>query len=258
MSDLDGTLLRSDGTLSPATVSFLSTVRAAGIPFTVATARTPRAVRKIAGYEQLGRVVCANGAVVWDAGLDEVLCVRAFVPSALAAAVCTLGAAQPDVGIALLSLQMMYLDQASLALRGKGANGAEIYSDVAVTAARDPIAMVAVRHPRLSAAALSDPVRAAFAGTGTASFAGPSVVDVAAGSTTKAVAAASELAGAGYDATESVVFGDMPNDLPLFAWSGWGCAVANAHPSVLRAADEIVPSNDDDGVARTVARLFGL
>ncbi|MDQ6725791.1 MAG: HAD family hydrolase [Actinomycetota bacterium] len=50
----------------------------------------------------------------------------------------------------------------------------------------------------------------------------------------------------------------MPNDLPLFGWAGWACAVANSHPDVLEAADEVVPSNDDDGVARTVQRLVGL
>jgi hydroxymethylpyrimidine pyrophosphatase-like HAD family hydrolase len=49
----------------------------------------------------------------------------------------------------------------------------------------------------------------------------------------------------------------MPNDLPLFAWAGWACAVANGHPEVL-AADEVVPSNDDDGVPRAVRRLLGL
>jgi hydroxymethylpyrimidine pyrophosphatase-like HAD family hydrolase len=54
------------------------------------------------------------------------------------------------------------------------------------------------------------------------------------------------------------VFGDMPNDLPLFEWAGWACAVANSHPAVLEAADEVVPSNNDDGVARTVQRLVGL
>jgi glycosyltransferase AcbS len=60
----------------------------------------------------------------------------------------------------------------------------------------------------------------------------------------------------GCPAEGTVAFGDMPNDVPLLTWAGWGAAVANAHPLVLEAADEVVPANDDDGVARTVARLF--
>ena len=65
VSDLDGTLLRSDGSLSRATARLLPTVADMGIPFVVATARTPRAIRKIGGHDGLGRVVCANGAVLW-------------------------------------------------------------------------------------------------------------------------------------------------------------------------------------------------
>jgi hydroxymethylpyrimidine pyrophosphatase-like HAD family hydrolase len=92
---------------------------------------------------------------------------------------------------------------------------------------------------------------------GLASFAGVSVVDIVPHTTTKAVTVAEEMASKGCAAEATVAFGDMPNDLPLFGWAGWACAVANSHPDVLEAADEVVPSNNDDGVARTVQRLIG-
>ena len=61
----------------------------------------------------------------------------------------------------------------------------------------------------------------------------------------------------GVDPADVLVFGDMPNDLPMFAWAGWArVAVANAHPSVLAAADEVTLSNDDDGVAVYLDRLL--
>ncbi len=53
----------------------------------------------------------------------------------------------------------------------------------------------------------------------------------------------------------SVAFGDMPNDLPMLAWAGRSFAVANAHHEVLAAADEVIASNDDDGVAQTLGPL---
>jgi hydroxymethylpyrimidine pyrophosphatase-like HAD family hydrolase len=54
----------------------------------------------------------------------------------------------------------------------------------------------------------------------------------------------------GVDPDDVLVFGDMPNDLPMFDWAGFGrVAVANAHPEVLAAADERTLSNDADGVA---------
>jgi hypothetical protein len=61
----------------------------------------------------------------------------------------------------------------------------------------------------------------------------------------------------GVDPDDVLVFGDMPNDLPMFAWAGFGrVAVANAHPAVLAAADELTGSNDDDGVARFLDRML--
>jgi len=53
-----------------------------------------------------------------------------------------------------------------------------------------------------------------------------------------------------------MAFGDAPNDLAMLRWAGRGVAVANAHPDVLQAVDVVAPSNQDDGVARTLERLL--
>ena len=53
-----------------------------------------------------------------------------------------------------------------------------------------------------------------------------------------------------------VAFGDMPNDLPMLTWAGQPYAVANAHPAVLAAVPNHTASNDDDGVAQIVEKLF--
>jgi hydroxymethylpyrimidine pyrophosphatase-like HAD family hydrolase len=48
----------------------------------------------------------------------------------------------------------------------------------------------------------------------------------------------------------------MPNDLPMLTWAGHGVAVANAHPDVRAAADEVTATNDEAGVALVLERLF--
>jgi hydroxymethylpyrimidine pyrophosphatase-like HAD family hydrolase len=53
----------------------------------------------------------------------------------------------------------------------------------------------------------------------------------------------------GIGAADVVAVGDMPNDVPMLRWAGRGYAVANAHPDAIAAADEVLPSNDDDAVA---------
>ena len=258
VSDLDGTLLRSDGSISSSTMDLLLSIRSIGTPLVVATARTPRAVRKVRGYQALGRVVCANGAVVWDAARDEVVREVSFDSAALTAAVAELRAVLPEAALALLSAQKMFVDERYVALRRNGAAGAELFTDVTEVLSQHHIVMVAVRHPSFTADQLIGAASTAFGSLGSASFAGAPTIDIAPRATTKAAAVADEMTAAGCPAGATVAFGDMPNDLPLFAWAGWACAVANSHPSVLEAADEVVPSNDDDGVAHSVQRLLGL
>lgn len=201
-------------------------------------------------------MVCANGAIVWDARCDEVIHQTSFDPSFLAVAVHRLREFLPEAGIALLSARMMFLDETYMSLRHKGAEDARVFSDLDLVLSRQRIAMVAVRHPRLGADQVLGLTAAAFDGIGLASIAGASV-DIVPG-TTKAIAVAKEMAYLGCAAEATIVFGDMPNDLPLFAWAGRAYAVANGHPAVLAAADEIVPSNDEDGVARTVHHTLSL
>jgi hydroxymethylpyrimidine pyrophosphatase-like HAD family hydrolase len=73
----------------------------------------------------------------------------------------------------------------------------------------------------------------------------------------KATGLAVVAAAIGVDPDDVLVFGDMPNDVPMFRWAGFGrVAVANAHPQLLALADDVAPSNDDDGVARYLDALL--
>jgi hydroxymethylpyrimidine pyrophosphatase-like HAD family hydrolase len=157
----------------------------------------------------------------------------------------------------LLSADTMFLDERYLAQRSKkGLAYAVLAPSFGQVVNEHAVAAVAVRHPSLVAEQLLAPVAAAFAAAGEATLAGTTAVDVVPSGATKSTTVERLLTDAGHPGESAVVFGDMPNDLGLFACSGWVCAVANAHPLVLQAADEIVPSNDDDGVARTIRRLL--
>src|SRR5262249_35265937 len=62
----------------------------------------------------------------------------------------------------------------------------------------------------------------------------------------------------GVDPGDVLVFGDMPDDLPMFRWAGFGrVAVANAHPEVRALADEVTFTNDEDGVASYLDAMLG-
>jgi HAD superfamily hydrolase (TIGR01484 family) len=58
------------------------------------------------------------------------------------------------------------------------------------------------------------------------------------------------------DPDRVVVFGDMPNDVPMVEWAGHGVAMANAHADLLAVADEVTAPNSEDGVAQVLERWF--
>ena len=67
VTDLDGTLLRSDATLSPYTVSTINRLTEQGLAFTYATARSIESARPIAGELNLRLpAITRNGAVLAD------------------------------------------------------------------------------------------------------------------------------------------------------------------------------------------------
>ena len=57
-------------------------------------------------------------------------------------------------------------------------------------------------------------------------------------------------------ASEVVAFGDSSVDLPLFGAAGLSVAVANATADVLKVADMVTASADEDGVARAIEQLW--
>jgi hypothetical protein len=44
----------------------------------------------------------------------------------------------------------------------------------------------------------------------------------------------------------------------MLAWVGHSVAVGNAHPAVRAIADEVTATNDEDGVAAYLEKVFGL
>lgn len=58
----------------------------------------------------------------------------------------------------------------------------------------------------------------------------------------------------GIDISDSICFGDYDNDLAMFASSGYAVAMGNAPEHVKNAADEVCPSNDEDGLAAWIER----
>ena len=60
----------------------------------------------------------------------------------------------------------------------------------------------------------------------------------------------------GVDMGGVVAVGDDNNDVTMLRGAGLGVAMGNAVPALLALADEVVASNEDDGVAEVVDRFI--
>lgn len=252
-TDLDGTLLRDDGTISPRTSAALARVRAAGLVLVLVTARPPRFLRRLAASEGLaGLAICCNGALVYDLERGTVVRHTPLGGAIAARLVAGLREAVPGVCFAVEAGERYGWEPAYAALDGALVEPDGLTGD-ALALCRDPVTKLIVRHPDCAAEALLPLVRR-LAGVGASvTHSGAAFVEVAAADVHKAAALC---AASGVSADATIAFGDMPNDLPLLAWAGHAVAVANAHPAVLRAADEVTLANGGDGVAVVLERLL--
>jgi Cof subfamily protein (haloacid dehalogenase superfamily) len=256
--DLDGTLLRSDRTVSARTVDAWRAAAAADLELVVVTARPPRFFDLI-GLDLFsggaGLAVCANGALVYDPSARSVVDVRP-----LARAVAERIVATPfDVGPLGFAVETGSRVVAEPGFRRSfegdphfaAASFAELWSH------GTPI----VKLLAWSSTAAADEVAACFRGVlpdvAECTFSGgKGLVELSAPGVTKVSALSALCAARGILPTEVVAFGDMPNDLAMLQWAGTGYAVANAHPSVLSLGLPVTAANDDDGVAVVLERLL--
>jgi Cof subfamily protein (haloacid dehalogenase superfamily) len=260
-TDLDGTLVRSDDTVGAYSHTVLDRVRATGIPVVGVTGRGPRLLaltrRDIPEADYL--VLAQGGTVIDLTNPADLRRMRAAtVPGWVVEGV--LESLEAVAGP--LSVLVEALDGPEAPLWGEP-NGAWRYPDAIERRTRadalaGPVLKVFAYSPDHSADQLLAIARELVPMDGvTVTQAGLGYIEICPPGVTKATGLAVVAASLGVDPDDVLVFGDMPNDLPMFAWAGFGrVAVANAHPEVLAAADEVAPSNDAEGVAVYLDRLL--
>lgn len=256
-TDLDGTLVRTDGSVSAYTAEVLARVEAAGVPVVFVTGRPLRWTEEV--FEHVGEhglAVVSNGALVWDVARHRPHLDRPIDP-ALGLAVCGLvREAIPGSTFAVETLDGIGLEPEFLERHpvpdGARRGPIEQLFD-------QPALKLLARHEELGPQEFWDAAESVVEGRMVITWSSAtSLLEISAPGVTKASTLALLCADLGIDAADVVAFGDMPNDLPMLAWAGRSYAMENAHDTVLQAADLVAPPNDEDGVARVLAGLLDL
>lgn len=256
-TDLDGTLLRGDDTLSERSLDALARAAAAGARHLVVTGRpAPRVRELLAALGTAGPAVCGQGAQLYDAGADRLLW---SVTLDRELAETALGKIEAEVGEVYAAVDQDGIDGLTLIEPGYLMPHPALPS-VRVDRRRElwsaPISKVLLRHPVLSDDELAEAARSVVGSLATVTMSGPGTVELQPCGITKATGLAMAAARLGLGRESAVAFGDMPNDIPMFQWAAHGVAMANAHPELKAVADEVTTSNEDDGVAVVLERLF--
>ncbi|TDC08991.1 HAD family phosphatase, partial [Streptomyces sp. 8K308] len=253
-SDLDGTLLRGDGTPSRRTRAALAAAERVGIRVVLVTGRPPRSVPAL--LEMVGpyAVIAANGAATHAAD-GSLAGVSQIPPSTAAQLVARVREALPGVSFAV-EYDSGFGREPHYPTWSFGEETVELVgaADELLTSAPGRRALkILAHHPTLP---LRDFYERALRAVGTSAettrSTGLSLVEFSAPGVTKATTLITWSGLLGIAGHEIAAFGDMPNDLPMLAAVGDSYAMANAHPDVLTAARHRAPSNDEDGVAQVL------
>ncbi len=261
-TDLDGTVVRPDGTLSPRTLAAFERCRRGGVQVVFVTGRPPRWMPPVAAATgHTGLAICGNGAVVYDLGSDAVLEVRPLAGPEVRRTVTALRAALGEVVFAFETptgplWQHGYASRSALAGADEGVRG-----ELDELLGGDPIVLKVLCRSRIHRAdAMLAVARRVLAGFAEPVHSNPddAMLEISAVGVSKASALERLTAGLGIAAQDVVAFGDMPNDVAMLRWAGRGYAMADGHPEAVAAANEVAPPCAEDGVAQVLEGLLGV
>jgi len=254
-TDLDGTLLRSDGTISPRTRDAIRAAEDAGLAFAFVTARPPRYIESLAQAGGVtGLAVCSNGSILYDIAASTILHHERLAPEIARELADALRAVLPEIAFAVEHGHGLGYEPHFPAFpeddSSPRVDHVHAFCDGDLT-------KLLAHHPEHEAEILAELVREAVGERAQVNHSGgPKVIEIAAAGVSKATGLARLCDELKIDGSEVMAFGDMPNDLPMLRFAGRAVAVANAHRDVLAAAHEITASNDEDGVARRIEALL--
>ena len=259
VSDLDGTFLSPDGTVSPTNSAAVRAAEAAGVPVVFATGRPIRWLDVIRGLPGAHpTVIASNGAVLYDLGEAEVLDRICIEPAVALRAVSAVRRAAPGATFAFESgVRFGYEATYRLAVSDDGHNPALVRGPAENLARPGDAVKMLVQHLQMSSDELLERVREAVAETLTVTHSATTahgLVEVSAPGVSKASMLQRICAGLRLEAADVAAFGDMPNDLEMLNWVGLPHVVANAHPQLLGLGFTVVPGNGESGVGHTISR----
>lgn len=256
-TDLDGTLLKNDGTISKENIKAIEYFKAQGGKFTFVTGRMPFFVADI--YNAIvpnAPFGCVNGGGLYDYNKQEYIW-TSTMPQEVDELIKCVDEKFSDIGIQVNTFYKTYFcrENETMKIFRKNTRQPNLvchYSDV-----KEPIAKIVFgseydevvlqieqtlrSHEKAEKFGFIRPERTLF-----------EILPKGIGKGTAIVKLAEYL---DIDISKTVAIGDYNNDISMFEAAGIGIAVSNACDEALAAADYVTVSNEEDAVARVIYDL---
>ena len=257
ISDVDGTLVNKEKKLTQPTIDAVARLQAAGVPFTIISARPPSGIAflvealkpsgPIAAFNG-GTVIAPDGSIVERHTLDRKAVEQSFAIAGQSGATPWIFAkgrwhiidpGNPHVPHEVLASAQQPVVETDMT---------HLYGEV------DKLTWVSDDHDLL--VDLQSKMRDAFGGEATIGMSQTYYLDLTHPMANKGDGVATLARIAGVDLKQVVVFGDQYNDVPMFERAGIAIAMGQAPEPVKAKAAYVSTSNDEDGVAHAIDTIL--
>ena len=266
--DLDGTLLRSDKSISPRTVRALQAASQKGVLLVPATGRLYRSVPQALQDSPLMRyMILCNGAQILDRKTETVLAREEMTPELALQTLAALRQMNVIRGVYVEDLgRMTHSDYAEIEALAYSPAGAATMKhtyrpidDLDAFTAKSTSVQKVIAFFREQAD--KQPAIAKLTAQFPACAVSTSIinnVEINAKNATKGNALVRLCSILGLFPSQCMVFGDDTNDCSMLREAGLGVAMGNASPEAMACADVVTETNDKDGVAQMIERTLAL
>lgn len=256
--DLDGTLLKSDKTISDRTKRIISNLSKQGVTVVVATGRSYESLRPYKEALALDSpVICYNGAAVVDGKTGQIMSSvtlddpqsRIIIDTARTHDIHMHGFLEGRLLYERIRPEAkQYEDHTKLT--------GEVVNFDTLEDLRFLKAMYIADHDYL--VGVAEELRHKLGDDAGIVFSFPHFLEIMHSEAHKGNALAKVASSLGISPAEIMAFGDAENDISMLTYARFGVAMEDADEKVKQAATYRAPSHDDDGVARFLEHFLAL
>lgn len=260
-SDMDGTLLNSQGRLSSETIH---SIRQAKIPVTLVSARAPMEMMDaIEALELTGPQVAFNGGLIYQvAGRDiHPLHVDILHRQSAQAILAAVRQHFPQVSISYYDMTHWYCDTIDEGIRYEyqltGQTPTLVREQADFLAAKDntfKIMMITFDNDQM--VALEKYLQSLDLGDISIQRSGQYYLEITSKTAKKSKGIHYILKKEGLEKSQTAAFGDGHNDIPMLEMVGYPIVMGNAYSDIKELAYKVTRSNDEDGVGYGIKKYL--